>query len=83
MLRKQDKNINSPKNFQAAEHLRTQRPKNYDKLTGTPPGQGLHPTRLFYTITPTCQHKFNIKHQKFNMIKAAEHLRTQRLKIYV
>jgi len=28
-LKKQDKNINSPKKLQAAEHLRTQRPEIY------------------------------------------------------
>lgn len=39
-------------------------------------------TRLFYTITRTCQQKFNIKHQKFYMIKAAGHLCTQRPESY-
>ena len=47
-LKKQDKNINSPKKLQAAEHLRTQRPEKLSKKPGTTPGEAFT-SRTYYT----------------------------------
>ena len=50
-LKNQDKNINSPKKLQAAEHLRTQRPEKLSKKPGTTPDEAFTSHR-YYTQSP-------------------------------